>query len=247
MLRPTTAKITSRTSISQYICWSPEKYSDVRETSKPNSTGSGPLPSHADPAGDRVPLAEQVLADEDQPERDDRQVEPAQPAGQRRRRAARGGRRRARGEQPDGQERDAEAEDVLVLRVAGHHRRGVGAHPDEEGVAEGDLSRVAGDQVQADGADGEHAAGGQPEQHVVEEDERRQHGDQQQSADAHLLGAGVEQRHVLRVVGVHRGASARPRVPARRGRARAGAVPVVLGARLGGGHTRSTSLVPKSP
>ena len=45
--------------------------------------GHGGLAADARAAGQVAPLAEDVLADEDEPERHDREVEPAQPGGQR--------------------------------------------------------------------------------------------------------------------------------------------------------------------
>ncbi len=61
-------------------------------------------------------------------------------------------RQRPGGQQPDRHLGDAEAEDPAV-RVAGQHSRGVRADRDEESVAQRNLTRVAGDDVQPDRAD----------------------------------------------------------------------------------------------
>ena len=119
--------------------------------------GAGRLAAHAAPAGEVAPLAEDVLADEDQPQGDDREVEPAQPGRQRGdddagQRGDQAGRR-----QPHQDVGDAEA-DRATVRVTGDRGGGVGADAQEERVAERDLAGEAGDDVQPERADRERAA-----------------------------------------------------------------------------------------
>ncbi len=195
-----------------------------------------------DAPGDGVPLVPDVGAQEDQAQGDDGQVQPAQPAGQRRHDQAHRGRGQTAGEQPDRQERDAEAVELVVVGVTGHHGGGVGADAQEERVPQADLPGVPGDQVEPDGPDRQHRPGGQQPQQVVLEHEGQQQGHHRQHEDGDLLRPGVEQGHVLAVGGVEHRAAQRTSAAGRCGLLGPGGRLV-----LHGGHTRSTSRVPNSP
>src|SRR6266508_4218186 len=174
---------------------------------------------HPGSTGELGPGLEDVPADEDQPERDDRQVQPAQPGRQRRDEHACEPRHEACGRQPDQDVVDAEAQRAPV-RVTGDGGRRVGTDRDEERMPERDLSGVPGDQVEPDGADGGDAGQREQLQDVVREQERHGEPEHHQRRHGDLLGHAVQQRHVLCV----RSTQLRP-----------------------ASHTRSTSRVPNSP
>src|SRR6266508_4996252 len=190
---------------------------DVEAVPEQGRHGGGA--AHPRPAGELGPGLEDVPADEDQPERDDRQVQPAQPGRQRRDEHAREPRHEAGRGQPDQDVVDAEAQRAPV-RVTGDGGRRVGTDRDEERMPERDLSGVPGDQVEPDGADGGDAGQREQLQDVVREQERHGEPEHHQRRHGDLLGHAVQQRHVLCV----RSTQLRP-----------------------ASHTRSTSRVPNSP
>jgi hypothetical protein len=167
-----------------------------------------------------------VVADEDDAERDDGEVEAAQPHGHRPDEEAGDGGDDARSGQPD-PHRQAVAEHWAV-GVPAQHRPRVGADAYEECVAERDLARVPGDQVEPDCADrGDHAER-EDLQQVVGDQEGHQERQHQDDGERATLARRVHQGDVLGVGGA--GERAAAQAAAARGQDRR--------------HTRSTSLVP---
>ena len=125
-LRASRAKITSSTSISRYSFWT--RVSDAPSTSirVPNSGGHRRGPADVGRAGHLRPLPKYVLPDEDQTERDDRQVQPAQAHGQRRDQRPASADIAPAASSQTGTSVIPKPSSPAV-RVAGQHRRGVGA------------------------------------------------------------------------------------------------------------------------
>ena len=136
-----------------------------------------------------------MLADEDEPERDDRQVVAAQ---------AQRERADHRADQRTDQHRAREPERERQVQLAADLRGGVRARADEERVAERDLPGVAREQVEADRADRRDAGVVQDAQPEVVGDERRQ---QQVDAEPErqpcLRPAAAEEAQVILVAARH--------------------------------------------
>lgn len=142
-------------------------------------------------AGDRLGGEQDVVAEEDQGEGGDAQVDALDPAGD-------------GTEQPAGQARHQHREGhgeggrQARSRVAGQPGVAVRADGEEEGVAEGELSRGAAEQGETDGADrGRHGeqADAQPERVEVERRQAQHHGDDEQGGAAAGEERGDPVRH----------------------------------------------------
>ncbi len=141
--------------------------------------------------GDRLGGEQDVVAEEDQGEGGDAQVDALDPAGD--------GTEQPAGE-PRHQHREGNGDDGRQprSRVAGQPGVAVRADGEEEGVAEGELSRGAAEQGQADGADGRRhreQADAQPEGVQVERRQAQQHGDREQGGAAAGEERGDPVRH----------------------------------------------------